>query len=187
MAMSTSVTSMPIIKTSVANWVVAVLVLLNLAFSGFLGLRRTELASPKEPAEVITQANKLFSLMKDFSKELQDVAGQANYPSEDDKNFGKQNVKDVNLRLEMTRLAIAKLNERNDRDSLKEFVEVSCASANTNCMALWVPPFSTYQTGKFDDGKWVDGKNLKYANTSRLESMHDDYMVLLAEMLKDAK
>jgi hypothetical protein len=56
-----------------------------------------------------------------------------------------------------------------------------------DCATLQPPSFSHMDAGKFEGNQYVVGKESKYANTSQLESIHDDFVVLLTAMLKDAK
>lgn len=157
-----------------------ILLLANLVVVLYLVLQRSKAASPAEPSAVISQADKLFSAMKDYSAELQSVAGQANYTDDGEKKSGKDAVRRNLVALEMARMALGRLDERRDRDSLLSFVIM------TQYMIPSPPSFSHFTEGKFEDGQYIPGKNEPYANTSRLESMHDDFIVLLTAMLKDA-
>lgn len=99
-----------------------ILLLANLVVVLYLVLQRSKAASPAEPSAVISQADKLFSAMKDYSAELQSLAGQANYTDDGEKKSGKDAVRRNLVALEMARMALGRLDERRDRDSLLSFV-----------------------------------------------------------------
>lgn len=178
--------SMP---AGIANWILGTLLVANLAVCVYMVIREIQTVSPKEPKNVIAQADKLFALMKDYGADLQEVAGQANYPGDEEKQAGKNAVKRVYVAIELSRLALARLDERQDRESLLEFLTTACGvePMTGDCSTLEPPSFSHIEAGKFDGNEYVAGKETRYANTSQLESTHDDFVVLLTAMLKDAR
>lgn len=189
---SPSIAQMPSQKRRVAEylpWVFGVLLACNLALSLYVVTARTEPRSPRESDTVIAQADKLYSLMRDYSAELMDVAGVANYPNDGEKQAGKNAVKRMAVQLELARLSLARLDERRDRASLLSFLTSACGIAPTtgDCATLQPPSFTQMTPGKFEGNQFVEGKETRYANTSQLESMHDDFVVLLTAMLRDAK
>ncbi len=173
----------------IAIWITPLLLVANLIICIDLVMHRTASASPREPDQIITQADKLFQIMKDYGEELQMVASIAQYPGEEEKQAGKAAVKRVAVNIEIARMALAQLDERRDRASLLQFVTATCGSGPTtgNCATLEPPAFSHIEPGKFDGTQYIAGKETRYANTSRLESLHDDFLVLLTAMLKDAR
>jgi hypothetical protein len=72
---------------------------------------------------------------------------------------------------------------------LMEFLTTACGPTpiGGNCATLEPPGFTHMEPGLMQGNQFVPGKETRYANTSRLESLHDDFVVLLAAMLKDAK
>lgn len=173
----------------VAIWITPLLLVANLIICIDLVMHRTVATSPLEPDQVIAQADKLFQTMKEYGDELQMVASLAQYPGDEEKQAGKAAVKRVIVNIEVARLALAQLDERRDRVSLLQFLTAACGSGPTigHCATLEPPIFTHVEPGKFDGAQYVAGKETRYANTSRLESLHDDFVVLLTAMLKDAK
>jgi hypothetical protein len=174
---------------ALANWLIGPLLLANLAVCVYIVARRTEPLSPREPDTVVTAADRLFELMKDYSAALQNVASLAVYPNDAEKQAGKNAVKRVTVDVELARLALARLDERRDRDSLLQFLATACGVApiTGDCATIVPPSFSHMDVGKFEGNQYIAGKETKYANTSQLESTHDDFVVLLTAMLKDAR
>ena len=172
----------------VALWLLPPLLAANLLISIDMAARRAPV-SPREPDTVITQADKLFSIMKSYGDELQMVASIAAYPDDSEKQKGQTAVRRFAVDTDLARLALARLDERRDRDSLLEFLAVACGGTpdTGNCATLVPPPFSHMAPGLMQGTQFVPGKVAQYANTSRLESLHDDFVVLLAAMLKDAR
>ncbi|MGB6192221.1 MAG: hypothetical protein WBF42_07130 [Terracidiphilus sp.] len=173
----------------VALWLLPPLLAANLLISIDIAARRSVPVSPREPDTVITQADKLFSIMKNYGDELQMVASIAAYPDDNEKQKGQTAVRRFAIDTDLARLALARLDERRDRDSMLEFLAVACGETpdTGNCATLVPPPFSHMEPGLMQGTQYVPGKVTQYANTSRLESLHDDFVVLLAAMLKDAR
>jgi hypothetical protein len=170
-------------------WITPLLLVANLALSIDLVMHRTVSTSPREPDQVIAQADKLFQTMREYGEELQMVASIAQYPGDQQERAGKAAVRQVAINIQMARLALAQLDERQDRVSLMQFLAAACGSGPTtgHCAAMEPPSFSQVEPGKFDGAQYIPGKETRYGNTSRLESLHDDFIVLLTAMLKDAK
>jgi len=173
----------------VALWLLPPLLVANLLISIDIAANRSVPVSPREPDSVITQAGRLFSIMKNYGDELQLVASIASYPDDTEKQKGQTAVRRFAINDDLARLALARLDERRDRDSLLAFLAVACGGSpeTGNCVTLEPPPFSHLEPGLLQGTQFVPGKVTQYANTSRLESLHDDFVVLLAAMLRDAK
>lgn len=173
----------------VALWLLPPLLLANLLISIDIAANRSAPVSPREPDTVITESSKLYSIMKSYGDELQLVASITAYPDDTEKQKGQVAVRRFAVDTDLARLALARLDERRDRDSLLEFLAVACGSTpgTGNCATLEPPPFSQTEPGQMQGTQYVPGKVTHYANTSRLESLHDDFVVLLAAMLKDAR
>jgi hypothetical protein len=173
----------------IAIWITPLLLVANLLICINLLMHRSVPTSPQEPDQVITEAGKLYQTMKDYGDELQMVASIAQYPDDETKQSGKAAVKRLMVNLEVARLALAQLDERRDRVSLLQFLSAACGSGPTigNCVALEPPSFTRVEPGKFEGTQYIAGRESRYGNTSRLESLHDDFIVLLTAMLKDAK
>jgi hypothetical protein len=169
-----------------------VFALIAIAGVAFLYIREKGVFRPRtnlEPDQVMLQAGRLYALMNDYGGELQAVARQANYPDNEEKEKGKKAVSEFLANLETVRLAQQELIERRDRASLLQFVFVACGfpPLSGRCMNFQTPNFSKFVPGTFQNGRYVEGKTVGYANAARLESMQDEFMVLLTEMLKTAK
>lgn len=173
----------------VALWLLPPLLVANLLISIDIAAKRSAPASPREPDTVIIQASKLFTIMKEYGDELQMVASLAAYPDDTEKQKGQVAVRRMAVNTDLARLALARLNERQDRESLLEFVTTACGEtpAAGNCATMEPPPFSHMEPGVLQGTQYIPGKETRYANTSRLESLHDDFVVLMAAMLKDSK
>jgi hypothetical protein len=172
-----------------AIWITPVLLVANLLILIHLTTHQASSNSPQEPDQVITQADKLYGIMRDYGEELQMVASLAQYPDDATKQAGKTAVKRVTVNIEIARLALLQLDERRDRESMLQFLTAVCGSGPTtgNCATLEPPTFSHVEPGSIQGSQYIPGKETRYANTSRLESLHDDFVVLLTAMLKDAK
>lgn len=173
----------------VALWLLPPLLVANLLISIDIAAKRWAPSSPREPDTVITQANKLFSIMKEYGDQLQLTASIAAYPDDIEKQKGQAAVRRFAVDTDLARLALARLNERRDRDALLDYLAIACgvAPGTGGCATLEPPPFSHMQPGVMQGNQYIPGKETPYANTSQLESLHDEFVVLQAAMLKDAK
>ena len=173
----------------VALWLLPPLLVANLLISIDIAAKRSVSVSPREPDTVITEATKLYSIMKDYADELQLVTSVAPYPDDSEKRKGQTAVRTFAIDMDLARLALARLEERRDRDSLLEFLTTACGETPGagSCITMQPPPFTHVEPALVQGTQFVPGKVTQYANTSRLESLHEDFVVLLAAMLKDAK
>jgi hypothetical protein len=127
--------------------------------------------------------------MADFQAELENVTAQANYPEDTDKETAKRALRGHTLHYETARLAYAEAQRRHSKDSLLRFLEIACGgiSFGGGCSLMQAPAFQKFEPGKIVSGQYKEGKWVTYAKVSRLESLEDEFHVVLVSALRDIK
>jgi len=181
------------------TWLLAATLLLaNLAGTAWLILNRVPSEGDRLSETTMVQVDKLFKLMSDFQTELQNVTAQANYPDDKAKELYKNQLRIHTTEYEVARLAYSELRVKRSKDSLLRFLEASGCLAR-RCLIMQPTSFTHWSGAKWIDRsgqptddptrgvRYEPGKEVSFGNTSKLESLEDEFEVLLVSMLRDIK
>ncbi len=120
------------------------------------------------------QLSRLFRLVGEYQAEFEKVGLQAPFPDEGKKKEWKDMLRWHELGVEGTRVAYLNVQRERTAEGLGLFLGLARLSVTTPTST-----FSTYDTKTF--------KSTTFANTSRLESLENDFDVLMIELLRDLK
>ncbi len=122
----------------------------------------------------LEQLNRLFRLVGEYQAELEKVGLQAPFPDEGKKKEWKDMLHWHELGVEGTRIAYVNVQRERTAEALGLFLALARFSVATPTAT-----FSTYDTKTFT--------STTFANTSRLESLENQFDVLMIELLRDLK
>ena len=135
--------------------------------------------------ETIAQTEKLYKLVGDFQTEYENAVGSANYPDEGTKKSTQESLRNRTLSFQRARLAFQVFKKQPTKSNLGAFVDSICGGV-WSCSLVEPPYMRKIDVGKMENGRWVEGKGeIQYGNTARLESMSEEFKVLLTSMLKE--
>jgi hypothetical protein len=176
-----------------ATWALAAALLLaNTAGTAWLILKRAPGEERSLSETTMAQADKLFKLISEFQTELQNVTAQANYPEDRDKEDAKKSLRFHTREYELARVAYSELRVKRSRDHLLRFLEVSgCMPVPwvRECSIMQAPVFKKFVPAGYDASarRIEPAKEISYGNVSKLESLGEEFEVLLVSMLRDIK
>lgn len=128
-----------------------------------------------------------YSKSRGIFNRARKCGGATNYLDDKDKEYLKQPLRDNTLRFQMTRLSYSDFETSRSAHAPREFspnalrrwISLGCETVRPPCM-------EHFQAGTFDaTGHWKTGKNTNYGNTSRLESLEDEFNVPAISMLRE--
>lgn len=151
------------------------LLILNTAGVGWLVLQsRREHKTILVGDRSLEQLNRLFRLVGEYQAELEKVGLQAPFPDDAKRKEWKDLLRWRELGVEGTRIAYLNAQREGTAEALGLFLGLARLSVTTPTAT-----FSAYDTKTF--------KSTTFANTSRLESLENDFDVLMVELLRDLK
>src|SRR5689334_3999432 len=105
--------------TRIVLFVIAIVAVANLAISGVLLVQnRQPVAGRKLGDSQMAQAAKLFNIVTDFQRELENVIGQASYETDEEKTTQRKHLRDHTLAFALNRVEYDRLASTRSVDDL---------------------------------------------------------------------
>lgn len=120
----------------------------------------------------LERIERLFQLIGEYQSELQKVGSQAAFPNEENKREWKETLRWRDVAMESTRIAYLNVRRKQTVESLGLFLVLARVAVETPKYT-----FSTYDTKTL--------QSTTFGNTSRLESLEEQFDVLMLELLRD--
>lgn len=138
--------------------------------TGYLIVKLEKLGNPVT-ADAVRDARKLSQIVDQYHEEFTRVVTEANYPEEDDKKKAKNSALDRTLRYHLSRLAFHDFEADPTIVRLTYFVQLGASLVST----------PEYLFRSYDLRK---GRNVNFANVSKLESLEEQYLILASSLLQ---
>jgi hypothetical protein len=137
----------------------------------------------------LAQADKLFTIVADFQRELENVTGQASYEDDKERTAAKNDLRDRTLLFTQSRIDHDRLKKSARVDDFVIFVQGVLYSRRGWMGVIDPPTFSRFVAAKFDTkfNEVTPSKTVQYANVSKLEALQDEFKVLSKSLLDDIK